>query len=159
MNPNEPSLYFTGGFIKRNLHKFLVMLINYLYPLQYQIEGLEIEGLSNVSVNIKEKWVVLQSFQNYHPELDNHLMNEYMHTGKYTSEAIDKIHEIIYDAEAWSERLQQAPRSRHSEKPDRVRQRLLQLFGNVSRIELFARKQVEGWDTWGNEVSKPGHES
>jgi N6-adenosine-specific RNA methylase IME4 len=49
-------------------------------------------------------------------------------------------------------RLVVAPRGRHSEKPDEVRKRIVQLFGDVSRIELFARMQVPGWIAWGNEV-------
>ena len=40
----------------------------------------------------------------------------------------------------------------HSRKPDEVRERIVELFGNLPRIELFARQQVEGWDCWGNEV-------
>lgn len=40
----------------------------------------------------------------------------------------------------------------HSRKPDEVRERIVELFGDVPRIELFARQQVEGWDCWGNEV-------
>ncbi len=44
------------------------------------------------------------------------------------------------------------PRSRHSEKPDEVRKRIIQLCGDVPRIELFAREKKEGWDVWGNEV-------
>ncbi|MCU5775206.1 MT-A70 family methyltransferase [Winslowiella arboricola] len=39
----------------------------------------------------------------------------------------------------------------HSEKPAEARYRLEELYGDVSRIELFARQQNEGWDTWGNE--------
>ena len=27
-----------------------------------------------------------------------------------------------------------------------------ELFGNLPRIELFARQKTEGWDVWGNEV-------
>jgi site-specific DNA-methyltransferase (adenine-specific) len=45
-----------------------------------------------------------------------------------------------------------APRGKHSEKPAEVRDRIVQLFGNVPRIELFARQTVTGWDSWGNEV-------
>ena len=45
-----------------------------------------------------------------------------------------------------------APLSRHSEKPDEIRERVTTLCGDVSRIELFARKRVNGWDAWGNEV-------
>lgn len=40
----------------------------------------------------------------------------------------------------------------HSRKPDEVRDRIVQLCGDVPRIELFARQSVEGWDCWGNEV-------
>ncbi|NDL12676.1 DNA methyltransferase [Photorhabdus sp. HUG-39] len=39
----------------------------------------------------------------------------------------------------------------HSQKPWEVRNRLEQLYGNVTRIELFAREEIQGWHTWGNE--------
>jgi len=41
---------------------------------------------------------------------------------------------------------------RHSEKPDSARQRIVALFGDLPRIELFARQKTEGWDVFGNEV-------
>lgn len=44
------------------------------------------------------------------------------------------------------------PKTRHSEKPSVVRDKIVKLFGNRSRIELFARQKTEGWDVWGNEV-------
>ena len=40
----------------------------------------------------------------------------------------------------------------HSKKPDEVRQRIDSLVGQVPKIELFARQQVDGWDCWGNEI-------
>lgn len=40
----------------------------------------------------------------------------------------------------------------HSRKPDEARERIVELMGDLPRIELFARQQVEGWDCWGNEV-------
>ena len=40
----------------------------------------------------------------------------------------------------------------HSRKPDEVRDRIVELFGDIPRIELFARQQVNGWNCWGNEV-------
>lgn len=40
----------------------------------------------------------------------------------------------------------------HSRKPDEARDRIVQLFGNLPRIELFARTKTDGWDAWGNEV-------
>lgn len=45
-----------------------------------------------------------------------------------------------------------SPRERHSKKPDIVRDRIVQLCGNIPRIELFSRSKTEGWDVWGNEV-------
>lgn len=40
----------------------------------------------------------------------------------------------------------------HSEKPKQVRDLIVELAGDVPRIELFSRHVVEGWDRWGNEV-------
>ena len=42
-------------------------------------------------------------------------------------------------------------RRAHSQKPDEIRGRIVQLCGDVPRIELFAREKMAGWDTWGNE--------
>lgn len=46
------------------------------------------------------------------------------------------------------------PRREHSRKPDRVHDDLVSLFGDVPRIELFAREQFEGWDSWGDSTSE-----
>jgi len=46
-----------------------------------------------------------------------------------------------------------APRERHSKKPQIVRDRIVQLCGNLPRIELFARAKTPGWDVWGNELA------
>lgn len=48
--------------------------------------------------------------------------------------------------------LTEALRGRHSEKPDLVRQRIVQLMGDLPRVELFARIKAPGWSAWGNEV-------
>ena len=41
---------------------------------------------------------------------------------------------------------------RHSKKPDIVRDKIIELVGDLPRIELFARQKTPGWDVWGNEV-------
>ena len=46
-----------------------------------------------------------------------------------------------------------APREAHSKKPDEVRKRIVELFGDVPRIELFARQRAVGWDCWGDEIN------
>ena len=43
-------------------------------------------------------------------------------------------------------------RLEHSKKPDDVRNRIVDLMGDIPKIELFARQKTEGWDVWGNEV-------
>ena len=44
------------------------------------------------------------------------------------------------------------PIERHSKKPDEVRDRIVELMGDLPRIELFAREETQGWDVFGNEV-------
>lgn len=63
------------------------------------------------------------------------------------------IRQIIeeFDHMDFSEVIQSVP-EKHSKKPNEVRERIVQLCGDVSRIELFARQRVAGWDSWGNEV-------
>ena len=41
---------------------------------------------------------------------------------------------------------------KHSKKPDETRDRIVELIGDLPRIELFARQTTQGWDVWGNEI-------
>jgi len=41
---------------------------------------------------------------------------------------------------------------RHSKKPNVARDRIVELCGDLPRIELFARETADGWDSWGNEI-------
>jgi len=45
-----------------------------------------------------------------------------------------------------------SPRREHSRKPDEARDRIVQLMGDIPRIELFARQNTPGWDVWGIDV-------
>lgn len=45
-----------------------------------------------------------------------------------------------------------SPRREHSRKPDEVRTKIIQLMGDLPRIELFARQRTPGWAVWGNQV-------
>jgi len=40
----------------------------------------------------------------------------------------------------------------HSEKPEYFRHLIEEMYPNSKKIELFARKRVDGWDAWGNEL-------
>lgn len=45
-----------------------------------------------------------------------------------------------------------SPIQSHSQKPGTAREKIVELLGNLPRIELFARQKADGWDVWGNEV-------
>ena len=49
-----------------------------------------------------------------------------------------------------------APVGRHSAKPAETRERIVELLGDLPRIELFARDTAPGWDCWGDEVEAAG---
>lgn len=44
----------------------------------------------------------------------------------------------------------------HSRKPHVFRRKIVQLVGDLPRIELFARELVRGWDAWGHGVDPLG---
>ena len=44
---------------------------------------------------------------------------------------------------------------RHSAKPAQVSDAIVRLYGDVPRIELFARVRVPGWHAWGDETPDP----
>jgi len=50
-----------------------------------------------------------------------------------------------------------APLGRHSAKPTIIKEKIIQLMGDLPRLELFAREQGGGWTVWGNDpnLSKP----
>ena len=41
---------------------------------------------------------------------------------------------------------------KHSEKPHEVRKRILDLCGDITRLEMFGRTIIPGWDTLGNDL-------
>ena len=45
-----------------------------------------------------------------------------------------------------------SPREEHSKKPDIVREKIVELCGDIPRIELFARNKVVGWDSIGFDI-------
>jgi N6-adenosine-specific RNA methylase IME4 len=45
-----------------------------------------------------------------------------------------------------------APRTEHSRKPDEVHRRIEALYPEATKLEMFARRSMDGWDVWGNEV-------
>ena len=60
--------------------------------------------------------------------------------GKGLKRLNNAIHQII-----------EMPIEKHSKKPDIIRDNIVKLYGDLPRIELFARQHADGWDYWGNE--------
>jgi N6-adenosine-specific RNA methylase IME4 len=44
------------------------------------------------------------------------------------------------------------PREKHSKKPDFFRELCTDTFGDLPRLEMFARQNTAGWDVFGNQV-------
>ena len=44
------------------------------------------------------------------------------------------------------------PIEEQSKKPNVTRDRIIDLVGDLPKIELFARQEVPNWDSWGNEI-------
>jgi len=63
--------------------------------------------------------------------------------GKTLERKSKAVHQVIID------RVRE-----HSRKPDSARSRIVKLFGDIPRIELFARQMVSGWDSWGSDVEQ-----
>ena len=47
------------------------------------------------------------------------------------------------------------PRMKHSRKPPEIRDRIVELCGDVPRVELFATEKTDGWFAWGAEINEP----
>lgn len=47
----------------------------------------------------------------------------------------------------------EAPRGSHSSKPTELHNRIVKLYGDLPRLELFARNKAPGWHCMGNEIS------
>jgi N6-adenosine-specific RNA methylase IME4 len=46
----------------------------------------------------------------------------------------------------------QEKRTKHSKKPDHIRNLITSWYPEYSKLEMFARQKTNGWDVWGNEV-------
>jgi N6-adenosine-specific RNA methylase IME4 len=66
--------------------------------------------------------------------------------GKILERMSKSVHQVI-DTDFIDTKIEQ-----HSKKPDLVRDRIVQLFGDIPRIELFARQKTDGWNSLGYDI-------
>ena len=50
-----------------------------------------------------------------------------------------------------------SPRREHSRKPDEGYVEAAKMAGPYPKADLFSREQRQGWDAWGNEITKFNH--
>lgn len=64
------------------------------------------------------------------------------------------VHSVVVESEdvANSSSVIVSPIEKHSQKPAEIRNKIVQLCGDLPRVELFARQKVDGWDICGNEL-------
>ena len=122
-----------------------------LYDAQYVLSSWGFE-YKTVAFNwVKRNKVFNQSRADLHGGID-----DFMGQGRWTRQNAEicllctkgkpkrmsaKVRQIIY-----------SPIREHSQKPDETRERIVELCGDLPRIELFARQSINGWDCWGNEA-------
>ena len=46
----------------------------------------------------------------------------------------------------------ESPIEEHSKKPNIIRDKIVELCGDIKRIELFSRQKVKGWDSVGDQL-------
>jgi len=65
-----------------------------------------------------------------------------------TKPEVDKLFDSVIPIE----------RGKHSEKPEEFRKIIQTLYPGGSKLELFARTEVEGWTVYGNELTSKGYD-
>ena len=61
---------------------------------------------------------------------------------------------FLPDAKSLPQSVIEAPKSKHSRKPERVYRLIEKLYPDVPRLEVFGRKKRPSWTVWGNEVAE-----
>ena len=54
-----------------------------------------------------------------------------------------KVHSVVME-----------PIDKHSKKPEIIKDKIVELIGDLPRLEMFAREKTKGWDVFGNEVEE-----
>ena len=104
-------------------------------------EGLEVLRAWGFDYKTSFVWdKIKHNYGNY-----NSVRHEFLLIGGIGSSTPDvkKLHDSVISIERTN---------KHSEKPEYFRSLIDKLYPKGDRIELFARKNIEGWSTWGSEL-------
>lgn len=130
---------------------FLWTTLPKIYDAQYVISSWGFEYKTAAFVWVKRNKIFVPERAESHGGID-----DFMGQGRWTRQNAEicllctkgrpkrksaKVRQIIYE-----------PIRQHSRKPDETRERIVELCGDIPRIELFARQECDGWDCWGDEV-------
>jgi N6-adenosine-specific RNA methylase IME4 len=48
----------------------------------------------------------------------------------------------------------EAPRTRHSQKPESLQDAIDKTYPDLAKLEMFARRERDGWWCWGDEIAR-----
>lgn len=71
---------------------------------------------------------------------------------KGVHQVIEEIHPELNNFDLFDTEQFKLKVREHSRKPDEVRNRIVELCGDLPRIEMFARNKFDGWNAFGNEI-------
>lgn len=73
----------------------------------------------------------------------------------YTEHLLFGVKGKVKSFRSMTKNIQDAPITKHSEKPDLFR-KIIESVGQElePKLEMFARKEIQGWDQYGNQVQK-----
>ncbi len=132
-----------GAYAKKNSHIYLWVTNNYLAAGLKAIDAWGFDYKSTVTW-VKDKMGIGQYFRGQ----TEHCLFGVKGMIPYKSENGKRCQHVTFFQE---------PRTNHSEKPEKMRE----IINHVSfregfqRGEFFARREVEGWDCYGDEIGKP----
>lgn len=120
------------------------------------MKGLTWVKLNKLAGERFDKALANQQILDFHDVLDLLNAETVMNGGNYTRANSEDLLFAVRGAglERASKSVKQiiyTCRDEHSDKPAEARFRLEELYGDVPRIELFARQSVPGWHCWGDE--------
>jgi N6-adenosine-specific RNA methylase IME4 len=120
------------------------------------MKGLTWVKLNKLAGERFDKALANQQILDFHDVLDLLNAETVMNGGNYTRANSEDLLFAVRGAglERASKSVKQiiyTCRDEHSDKPAEARFRLEELYGDVPRIELFARQSALGWHCWGDE--------
>lgn len=133
--------------IDDNCHLYLWVTNNFLE------DGLRVIKAWGFEYKTMITWAKIVGFNSWIPSIQFGLGQYFRGATEHCLFAVkgNLPYKIIEGKRQQGKTLMVAPRNKHSEKPEEMRQ-MIETVSYSPYLELFARKGSLNWDTWGNEI-------